>query len=208
MCRKAAEHTQNITSISYPFFPKKQAKICELWMNWHIGKGFFHQERWLPLPDMNRKCPTMRFMQLSSRLCRIRHCFALLWVGKKSDFQKIPNCWSFKIREFPVLFGELQTDDIGSPLPNGVVDVIPRNAAGISADSGWRQNYVLYFRRQGLHARGEAVSGASGPLLYEFWSGVPGGNDLNYRAVAETAKLLEIPIQIFKTKIFDIVQGW
>ena len=35
----------------------------------------------------------------------------------------------------------------------------------------------------------------------------PGYNDLNYEAVLENAKLLGIPIQVFRTEIFDIVAG-
>ena len=33
----------------------------------------------------------------------------------------------------------------------------------------------------------------------------PGYNELNYSAVVENAKLLGIPIEVFRTEIFDIV---
>lgn len=65
--------------------------------------------------------------------------------------------------------------------------------------SGGKDSMLMAKLFQELHAHGRKN------FEVVFLVMNPGYNDLNYRAVVENAKLLGIPIEVFKTEIFDIV---
>lgn len=65
--------------------------------------------------------------------------------------------------------------------------------------SGGKDSMLMAKLFQELHAHGRK----NFEVVYLVMN--PGYNDLNYRAVVENAKLLGIPIEVFKTEIFDIV---
>ncbi len=84
-----------------------------------------------------------------------------------------------------------------------------RRQSEIRAGAGRRQDCSLYLRRQRFHVDGEVVSGAfrHGKKNFEvvFLVMNPGYNEINYQTIKDNAQILNVPITVFESDIFNIV---